>query len=125
MRLRGSSAQKSRRGDARMRAALVVAVLVMAIPGRAAADDVSAALGDRPLDGYGNNVAHPTWGEAGFPYLRVTPAVYADGVAAPLGGPPARYVSNRVFADGAQNIFSENAVTQWGFVWGSSSTTRS
>src|SRR5262245_8874921 len=95
-----------------MRAALVVAVPVVAVPSRAFADGVARALGDRPLDGYGNNVAHPTWGEAGFPYSRVTPARYEDG------GPPARYISNRVFADGAQNIFSENAVTQWGFAWG-------
>ena len=29
-----------------------------------------------------------------------------------------RYVSNRVFNDVHQNVFSERGVTQWGFVWG-------
>ena len=43
---------------------------------------------------------------------------YADGIAKPVGGPSARYVSNRVFNDTSQNLFSENGVTQWGFVWG-------
>ena len=56
----------------------------------------------------GNNVAHPDWGQVGRPYLRVAPAAYADGVGTPVAGPPTRYVSNRVFADCAQNLFSEN-----------------
>ncbi|TMG57251.1 MAG: peroxidase [Chloroflexi bacterium] len=34
------------------------------------------------------------------------------------GGPSPRYVSNRVFNDGGQNLFSENGVSQWGWVWG-------
>jgi hypothetical protein len=72
----------------------------------------------RSLDGGGNNVAHPTWGQVGQPYSRIAPATYADGVGKPLSGTPARRVSNRIFNDGAQNLFSENGVTQWGFVWG-------
>jgi len=102
-------------------AAMIAAVVVMAGPSRAAAtgaDDVAAAIGVRALDGAGNNVAHPDWGQVGKPYLRVTPAVYADGVGAPVPGPPTRYISNRIFADYSQNLFSENGVTQWGFVWG-------
>ncbi len=43
---------------------------------------------------------------------------FADGRSAPVSGPPARYVSNRIFNDTNQNLFSENGVTQWGFVWG-------
>src|SRR4029453_4775535 len=42
----------------------------------------------------------------------------ADGVAKPVTGPNTRYVSNRIFNDRAQNLFSENNVSQWGFVWG-------
>jgi hypothetical protein len=34
------------------------------------------------------------------------------------GGPSPRYVSNRVFNDVGQNLFSENGITQWGWVWG-------
>src|SRR4051794_37011557 len=102
-------------------AVAMLAAVIMVGPVQAAAgspEGIAAALADRPLDGAGNNAAHPTWGQAGRRYLRVTPAVYADGVARPVPGPPARYVSNRVFADGAQNVFSENGVTQWGFAWG-------
>src|SRR3954451_11634200 len=101
-------------------AAVSLAVLsVIAVPAASASpDEISAALANRPLDGAGNNVAHPDWGRANRPYQRLTPAVYADGVGTPVPGPPARRVSNRIFADGAQNLFSENAVTQWGFAWG-------
>src|SRR3954466_978564 len=102
-------------------AVAMLAAVIMVGPVEAAAgspEELAAALADRPLDGAGNNAAHPTWGQAGRTYLRVTPAVYADGVGKPVPGPATRYVSNRVFADGAQNVFSENGVTQWGFAWG-------
>src|SRR5881397_20662 len=33
-------------------------------------------------------------------------------------GPSLRYVSNRIFNDVGQNIFSKDGVTQWGWVWG-------
>ena len=80
--------------------------------------DTRAVSNVRSLDGSGNNLAHPTWGQAGTQYLRVAPANYADGIKTPVGGPPTRYVSNRIFNDVAQNLFSENDVTQWGFAWG-------
>src|SRR5206468_1264271 len=66
----------------------------------------------------GNNARHPDWGSASTQYLRVGPARYADGVAAMVGGPPGRYVSDRVFNDVGQNLFSENGVTQWAWAWG-------
>ncbi|MCU7730767.1 peroxidase family protein, partial [Actinoplanes sp. KI2] len=59
------------------------------------------------LDGTGNNVANPTWGKAGTPYARVAAARYADGISQEVAGPNARYVSNRVFNDINQNVFSE------------------
>jgi hypothetical protein len=70
------------------------------------------------LDGSGNNVANPTWGQGGRPYARVAAARYADGRGAPVSGPNSRMVSNRIFNDINQNIFSERSVTQWGFTWG-------
>ena len=70
------------------------------------------------LDGSGNNRRHPGWGQAGTVYARVAPAAYADGIAAPVEGPDVRYLSNRVFNDEHQNLFSEAGVTQWGFTWG-------
>ena len=93
------------------RVGAVAAAIVWMVVAPASADE-------RSLDGGGNNVAHPTWGQVGRPYSRSAPAAYADGVGKPLSGPPARRVSNRIFNDGAQNLFSENGVTQWGFVWG-------
>src|SRR5262245_39500998 len=65
------------------------------------------------LDGMGNNRAHPGWGRAGTPYLRLAPPHYADGVGAPVAGPNPRYVSNRVFNDTGQPLFSARGVSQW------------
>src|SRR5262249_41777041 len=50
----------------------------------AAAPNASAALGFEveSLDGSGNNVAHPNWGQAITPYSRVAPTNYADGRSA-------------------------------------------
>jgi hypothetical protein len=33
-------------------------------------------------------------------------------------GPDARFISNRIFNDGGQNIFSEHQLSQWVWVWG-------
>jgi hypothetical protein len=93
----------------------IALTLALASAATAATVDVNAT---RTLDGSHNNLAHPDWGRAGTPYLRVAPPAYADGVARPPAGPPPRYVSNRIFNDAAQNIFSERGVSQWGFVWG-------
>src|SRR4051794_6857775 len=83
---------------------------------------VPAAAGITPpgrtLDGSGNNVLHPDWGRAGTRYVRTGAATYADGIAKTVGGPPTRYVSNRIFNDVGQNLFSENGVSQWAWVWG-------
>jgi hypothetical protein len=78
----------------------------------------SGAVPIRSLDGGGNNFRHPKWGQANTKYVRVAPAHYEDGRGVPTGGPNARYISNRIFNDSSQNLFSENGVTQWGFVWG-------
>ncbi len=72
----------------------------------------------RTLDGSANNIEHPDWGKANTPYRRIAQPHYADGVAKPVGGPPTRFISNRIFNDSAQNIFSENGISQWGFAWG-------
>ncbi len=70
------------------------------------------------LNGSQNNLAHPSWGEAGTPYLRLAPAHYADGVGTMVSGPNPRYVSNRIFNSGGQDIFSPRNVSQWVWVWG-------
>jgi hypothetical protein len=76
------------------------------------------AVENRSLDGSGNNQANPSWGWAGTNYVRVAGADYADGIAAMSSGPPTRRVSNRVFNDVGQNLFSENGISQWGWAWG-------
>lgn len=75
-------------------------------------------LDGRSLDGGGNNVNNPHWGQAGEPYIRVAGYAYADDVSAMIEGPDPRYISNRIFNDRSENLFSTNGVTHWGFVWG-------
>jgi Animal haem peroxidase len=75
----------------------------------------------RSLSGQGNNLIHPNEGAAGQNYTRVAPAAYADGISTQRSGstaPNARYVSNRVFNDVGQDIFSERNLSQWGWAWG-------
>jgi len=72
----------------------------------------------RSLDGSGNNPRQSQLGAVGLAYARVAEANYADGTGEIVEGPAARYISNRVFNDLAQNLFSENGVTQWGANWG-------
>ena len=70
------------------------------------------------LDGSGNNVAHPTWGQAGLAYARQGTAHYADGISTPVSGPNARFISNRVMNDKSLDIFSDRRVSQWVWQWG-------
>ncbi|WP_432021447.1 peroxidase family protein [Streptomyces sp. 1222.5] len=86
--------------------------------GQQAATDFLNGLVLESLDGGGNNPFHPSWGRSGTAYSRVAPAEYADGKGVPKPGPNSRYISNRVFNDVHQNVFSERGVTQWGFTWG-------
>ncbi|TME33227.1 MAG: hypothetical protein E6I66_03800 [Chloroflexi bacterium] len=95
--------------------ALIVTIIALAVsttPGDA------TTFAARTLDGRNNNLAHPAWGRAGTLYLRVAPTNYADGISSMATGPSMRYVSNRVFNDAGQNIFSKDGITQWGWVWG-------
>jgi Animal haem peroxidase len=75
------------------------------------------ALPIRTLNGSGNNLRRPAWGESGTQYVRLAAPNYADGISKMVAGPPARYVSNRIFNDVGQNLFSENGISQWGWVW--------
>jgi hypothetical protein len=94
--------------------AAAVSILVLT-PISQAADPVTAF---RSLDGSGNNIDHSAWGKSGRQYLRVAPARYGDSVKTLVAGPNARRISNRIFNDGSQNVFSERNVSQWGWLWG-------
>jgi hypothetical protein len=94
--------------------ALVAGALIAIAPTAQAAVPFPVAS----LNGSGNNVANPTWGQGGTAYTRIAPARYADGLSQQVAGPNSRYVSNRIHNDSNQNLFSERRVTQWGFAWG-------
>jgi len=96
---------------------IIVGMLLLAtfVPSGGAA---IAPLQPRSLDGSGNNQRHDDWGSAGTQYVRVAAPNYADGISKEVAGPPTRWVSNRIFNDVGQNLFSENDVSQWGWAWG-------
>jgi len=106
-------------------AALAVVAALGVASSPAAADD--GGVSDAPilglwevqsLSGHNNNEFVPNAGQAGINYLRIGNARYADGRSAPVTGPNARLVSNRIFNDTNVNVFSEHGVSQWGNVWG-------
>ncbi len=97
-----------------MRKVVLSALLVLLVVTPAGA---AVPLVPRTLDGGGNNVANPTWGQTNTQYIRVAAPNY-DGPAKPVKGPPTRFVSNRIFNDVGQNLFSENRISQWGWTWG-------
>jgi hypothetical protein len=93
---------------------LLVLLLTLLGAGSQAADSFAV----RTLDGGSNNLTHPVWGQAGMQYTRVAAPNYADGISRMVAGPSPRYISNRIFNDGGQNLFSENDISQWGWAWG-------
>jgi len=112
--------------DRRLRGRLIIGTAVLALAAGsvlvstagAGASSLAVTFEVQSLNGGGNNQANPNWGRAGTPYSRVAAARYADGLSQPVSGPNSRFISNRVHNDTNQNLFSERAITQWGFVWG-------
>jgi hypothetical protein len=79
---------------------------------------VSAA--DQAFDGTGNNVANPTWGSIGKPFIRQTPVRYADGISK-VGGaalPSPRLISNLVFQGPVDGITNNRDWTAMTYAWG-------
>ena len=103
-----------------MRTIVATAITALALAGAAGAAGPPQLqqFQIRSLDGSGNNVQHPDWGKSGTQYVRVAPANFADGISQPVSGPSARSISNRIFNDVGQNLFSENGSTQWVWTWG-------
>ena len=85
--------------------------LLTPIAGADIADEI------RTLDGSGNNRNHRTGASRTRSTCGWRPRTTPTGSQAG-GRPSTRYVSNRIFNDVSQNLFSENDVTQWGFAWG-------
>jgi len=100
------------------KAVVGAALLVVAVAAAPIRGAVQPPFQPRSLDGSGNNLRRPDWGAANTQYLRAAPPNYADGISAMVSGPPTRLISNRIFNDVGQNLFSENDVSQWGWAWG-------
>ena len=114
-------APRGRRWSKRLLAAVVVlglALLAARFLSGSTGLDRSALSGPRSLNGSDVNLEHPEWGEGNTRYVRVAGVAYNDGIGRMEAGPSARYISNRIFNDVGQNIFSQNNVSQWGWVWG-------
>ena len=106
---------------------MIVTGLALAVSLSLPATGLTAPAGARPgrlsfapepLNGAGNNRAHPSWGEAGAMYRRLTPPRYADGIGSMVAGPEPRYVSNRIFNSVGVDLLSARYISQWGWVWG-------
>src|SRR5262245_2982924 len=93
---------------------IALLMLTTVVAGSGASDPAAV----RTLDGSGNNPSHGAWGQAGTEYSRVAAPNHGDEIGTMVSGPSPRYLSNRVFNDVGQNIFSENDVSQWGWAWG-------
>jgi heme peroxidase/glucodextranase-like protein len=73
------------------------------------------------IDGHGNNLSNPTWGQAGNDFLRMAPAGYSDGVDSLAGStrPSARVISNSVNAmSGNPDDFSSSTLSNMVWGWG-------
>lgn len=91
---------------------------VLCPAGQASAAGTAFSFVPESLNGAGNNLAHPSWGEAGSIYRRLTAPRYADGIGKMVSGPSPRYISNRIFNSLGVDLFSARYVSQWGWVWG-------
>ncbi|MBI2826362.1 MAG: peroxidase [Planctomycetia bacterium] len=80
----------------------------------------AAAPAAYSVDGTGNNLNHPDWGSAGTQLLRIAPADYADGVAAPAGAdrPSARQISNVIVDQGDNAPTSDRFLSAMVYAWG-------
>jgi len=86
----------------------------------------------RTIDGSGNNLANPTWGQAETSLIRMAPHAYEDGVDAPRGMtdpstpplvgtsrlPNPRDISNTVVAQGSRSILNSLNASDWLWQWG-------
>jgi hypothetical protein len=82
----------------------------------------------RSITGFGNNLAHPTYGEAGTDLVRVSPVTYADGISKPSqpNTLSAREISNNLnnqsdpIFSGLDNLGAPQSrdLSDFAYVWG-------
>ncbi|MDB9516883.1 peroxidase family protein [Roseofilum reptotaenium CS-1145] len=73
----------------------------------------------RSIDGSGNNLENPTWGQTHTQLLRLLPAAYDDGISSPAGSdrPSARLVSNQL-SHQSQAGGNSSSASDWFWQWG-------
>ncbi len=73
----------------------------------------------RSIDGSGNNIANPTWGQADTQVFRLLPPAYEDGISAPAGAdrPSARAISNAVLSQSG-SVTNSLGASDWLWQWG-------
>jgi hypothetical protein len=74
----------------------------------------------RSIDGSGNNLANPSWGQAGTNFLRVAPSDYEDGISTASGSDrvSARVISNVIADQAGQSLTSERLLSAMMYAWG-------
>jgi hypothetical protein len=82
----------------------------------------------RSITGFGNNLSHPTYGQAGTDLVRVSPVAYADGISKPShpNTLSAREISNNLnnqsdpIFSGLNNLGGPQTkdISDFGYLWG-------
>ena len=73
----------------------------------------------RSIDGYNNNIDNPEWGQAGLPFMRLSPLAYGDGASTPSGAarPNVREIST-IVVDQSVSIPSADSISDFVWQWG-------
>ena len=73
----------------------------------------------RTIDGFNNNLEHPTWGTTAIPLLRFTKNAYTDGREQPAGDHSLspRTISNRCLLQD-EDLINKNGVSDFFWQWG-------
>jgi len=82
--------------------------------------DTAAAMSEQSLEGSGNNIDNPTWGAINQPFIRQTPARYADGIST-VGGvglASPRVISNLVFPSPDEGVTNNRDWSSMTYAWG-------
>ena len=92
---------------------------IVAISAGFCAASAGAGVGDRPINGWGNNVDNPSWGGADTHLLRMDDVAYGDGISwmGGAGRPSAREITN-AFHQGRDPVWSARVLTSMVVNWG-------
>lgn len=80
---------------------------------------VATAVTFRSIDGSGNNLTNPTWGQANTELLRLLPTNYSDGISSPAGAnrPNPRAISNTISSQSGL-VPNPLNISDWLWQWG-------